>query len=419
MLNFKRLIVYFIFSSTLFLGLIFNENSSGGAKIDHEYLLPFIKNFSLNFKFGLESFVNDQASLIHSPAFYILTGYFLKLTNSILFVKIFHILVCCLLPYLFYLIIKTKYKINNYYIFIFSLIIFLSPYFRSSAIWLLGDNLSLIFFSSSIYYFLKTRDDKSNFSNYYLCLISLIMCCYIRYYYCVFFIYFLFIFYKEVSLKSFLKALLVLFILSIPAIIYFYHIILNYNFLNKLFKYGNINYYSNSLIILSIIFFYLLPIILNKKILFFEHCKKNYKKILVIFLSILSIFLLDKLYFDNLIYFSPKGGGVFVKISNIINLDVELFISFISFISLIVIDYIFKDNRLLNYFLLICLIMCFPVFTIYQKYFDPLFYFFLFGLIQSNLLRNMITKKSKELIFVMAYFFLFFVFSSIYYSQGI
>ena len=38
MLNFKRLIVYFIFSSTLFLGLIFNENSSGGAKIDHEYL---------------------------------------------------------------------------------------------------------------------------------------------------------------------------------------------------------------------------------------------------------------------------------------------------------------------------------------------------------------------------------------------
>ena len=82
MLNFKRLIVYFIFSSTLFLGLIFNENSSGGAKIDHEYLLPFIKNFSLYFKFGLEAFVNDQASLIHSPAFYILTGYFLKLTNS-------------------------------------------------------------------------------------------------------------------------------------------------------------------------------------------------------------------------------------------------------------------------------------------------------------------------------------------------
>ena len=78
MLNFKRLIVYFIFSSTLFLGLIFNENSSGGAKIDHEYLLPFIKNFSLNFKFGLEAFVNDQASLIHSPAFYILAGFFFK-----------------------------------------------------------------------------------------------------------------------------------------------------------------------------------------------------------------------------------------------------------------------------------------------------------------------------------------------------
>jgi len=419
MLNFKRIIVYFIFSSTLFLGLLFNENSSGGAKIDHEYLLPFIKNFSLSFKFGLESFANDPGSLIHSPAFYILAGYFLKLTNNILFVKILYLLICCLLPYLFYLIIKTRYKVNNNYIFIFSLIIFLSPYFRSSAIWLLGDNLSLIFFALSILYFIKIRDEKNNIANYYLCVISLILCCYIRYYYCVFFIYFLITFYKELEFKSFLKILFVILILSIPAIIYLYHIVLNYNFINKLFKYGNINYYSNTLIILSIIFFYLFPFILNKKVLFFEYCKKNYQNILIVFLLIFSMFLLDKLYFDNLIYFSHKGGGVFIKIAKIINFDVELFISFISFISLIAIDYIFKEDRLLNYFLLICLIMCFPVFTIYQKYFDPLFYLFLFGFIKTNLFKNLIIKKSNQLFFVMGYFFIFLIFSSIYYSQGI
>ncbi len=142
MLNYKKIIIYFVFSSTLFFGLLFNENSSGGAKIDHEYLLPFIKYFSLNFKLGLDSFANHSGTLIHSPAFYILIGFFFKFTNNILFIKFLYILLSCLLPYIFYLIIKTKYRTNSDYVFIFSLIIFFSPYFRSSASWLLGDNLS-------------------------------------------------------------------------------------------------------------------------------------------------------------------------------------------------------------------------------------------------------------------------------------
>ena len=44
----KKLSIY-LFSLSLFAGFLFNENSSGGAKIDHEYLFPFIM-FSLDFK---------------------------------------------------------------------------------------------------------------------------------------------------------------------------------------------------------------------------------------------------------------------------------------------------------------------------------------------------------------------------------
>ena len=130
MLNYRRIIIYFIFSSTLFFGLLFNENSSGGAKIDYQYLIPFIKDFSLNFNLGLDSYVNRSGTLIHSPAFYMLMGLFLKLTNNILFIKCLYILFSCLLPYIFYLIIKTKYKINTDYIFIFSLIIFFFSLFQ-------------------------------------------------------------------------------------------------------------------------------------------------------------------------------------------------------------------------------------------------------------------------------------------------
>ena len=79
----KRLIVYFIFCSTLFLGLLLGENSSGGSKIDYEYLIPFVKNFSVDFKEGLNSFLVDPSAMIHSPVFYILTGYFLPILSSI------------------------------------------------------------------------------------------------------------------------------------------------------------------------------------------------------------------------------------------------------------------------------------------------------------------------------------------------
>ena len=150
--NKKRLIIYLIFSSTLFFGFLIGENSSGGAKIDHEYLIPFIKNFSLGFNIGLEKFINNSGSLIHSPTFYLLMGFFLNIIDNILFLKLLYISISCLLPFVFYLIIKTKYKVYTDYAFYFSLLIFISPYFRSSAIWMLGDNLSLLFFSLSIFF---------------------------------------------------------------------------------------------------------------------------------------------------------------------------------------------------------------------------------------------------------------------------
>ena len=195
-----------------------------------------------------------------------------------------------MLPYVFYLIIKTKYKVQTDYVFIFSLIIFLSPYFRSSAIWLLGDNLSLLFFSLSILFYLKTKNEKEKILNYYLCFIFLILCCYIRYYYCIFSVYFLIIFYKNLNFKYFLKILIIGFILSMPAIFYLYYVMGNYNFIGRISSYGHINYYSNSLIILSILLFYLFPFIFTKNFLIFQFYKKNYKNLLIIFCPIFILY---------------------------------------------------------------------------------------------------------------------------------
>ena len=79
------------------------------------------------------------------------------------------------------------------------------------------------------------------------------------------------------------------------------------------------------------------------------------------------------------------------------------------------IDYVFKNNRLENYILLITLILCLPLFTLYQEYLDPLFYLLFFGLTNSAYLKNLILKKSINLTFIYLYFFSFYLFSLIYY----
>ena len=155
----KKTLIYFFLIFSLFFVFYFQENSSGGAKIDFGVLFPFIKNFTDDFKTGFEIYMSNSSTLLHSPVFYIIIS-FLRFLNELIYVNLIYILISASLPYLLFQIIKQNYKINNDYIFYLSLIIFISPYFRSSSIWLLGDNLSLIFFSLSIIYFNKSCNFK-------------------------------------------------------------------------------------------------------------------------------------------------------------------------------------------------------------------------------------------------------------------
>ena len=68
----KKHFLYLVFSLSLFIGFLFDENSSGGAKLDHEYLLPFIEN------------PFEYAELIGAPSVYLicfLLGLFFKVKH--------------------------------------------------------------------------------------------------------------------------------------------------------------------------------------------------------------------------------------------------------------------------------------------------------------------------------------------------
>ena len=134
-----------------------------------------------------------------------------------------------ILPFIFYHILKIREK-DNIFIYLFSLIIFISPYFRSSSIWLLGDNLSLIFFSLSVLFYLKFQK-KNNTIYCYSSIFFLALCCYVRYYYFPFYFFYIYTFIGKISLKEITKIILFSFSMALPAIIYFFYIIKHTNFL--------------------------------------------------------------------------------------------------------------------------------------------------------------------------------------------
>ena len=124
-------------------------------------------------------------------------------------------------------------------------------------------------------------------------------------------------------------------------------------------------------------------------------------------------------FFDllKIIEFSPRGGGIFIKLFQYLNLSEKLFITILAFLSILVLDYLFQKNRFINYFILIILILSLPLFTLYQKYLDPLIFLIIFGLIKSNVLNEIIHLRKIEIKFYLMYFFSFYVFSLIYYLR--
>jgi len=408
----RKFFLYILGILSVYLGFFLNENSSGGGKIDHDYLFPLIIKLSENFSEGLELFFNSRGSIIHSPVFYIFISFILKISNSLFFTKIFYIVICCTLPLIFYQILIIKNSRENLFIFFLSLIIFFSPYFRSSAIWLLGDNLSLIFFSLSIFYYLKT-EKSTKLINYFLCLFFLILCCYLRYYYFLFSIFYLLQFFSKISFKQFFLLLLFCLILSIPAFVYVNYIIINYNFLSFVSNKSSTNFYNNFLIISSIIFFYIFPFILIQFKELKNFIKKNKKFILITLLSLTSLYFLTYINNDQFIV-NDYGGGVFFKFSKITNLNTKIVIYIVSFLSLICMQFLFQKNLTLNYFILIILVFTFPLAVIFQKYFDPLLFLVFFGLVKSKILDQIFNENLKNILIIYFYFVSFFIISTTY-----
>ena len=144
----KKILIYLIFFGSLIASIILGENSSGGAEYDNLITKKYIETFQLNLNEGIELFKKDNQG--HLPFFYILIANLNNLFGE-KFVNYLYLVISSLIPFVFYNVLKKNFsKKNDNVLFLLSLIIFLSPYFRSSTVWITTDNLALLFFLLSI-----------------------------------------------------------------------------------------------------------------------------------------------------------------------------------------------------------------------------------------------------------------------------
>ena len=329
--------------------------------------------------------------------------------------------VSLLIPFLFYLCLKQKFKNeDNLLLVLITSIVCLSPYFRTSSYWGLEENYGIISLLVTFLFLNKfLSNNNSSAKNYYqlflICFFSS-LCLYFDQkltiiplicFFCIFFSN------KSFQLKIFL--FLFYFIFSLP---YIYLIIIWGNIIpsgDALGRgIGNKVYLNHIGYTATIIAFYLLPLLFYKKNSFtnqlknFFNEKKNYYLI-----SLFFIYLIYLIIFYDYENETKIGKGFVHKISVIMfseKLSQEIFIYFAFFVSWIIILIYFKNNlkdKLIIFYFFIISAILWPVL---QEYFDPLIILMAFTFFGSKLF---ITYQRSILLYF--YLTVLLVSSNIYY----
>ena len=403
-LNKNQKIYFYLFGIfSLVISSIMGENSSGGSKIDNEVTRQFIDNFLISFDNGIKYFISTGQ--VQSPIFYILASFIEKILGFNFF-KYSYLFISSLIPVIFYISLKKKFiKINENILFLLSLIIFLSPYFRSSAVWVTTDNFAIIFFILSVSKYLDF-EEKNTDKNILLCIFYISIAVYIRQYYVIFFLFYFLKFLQVLRLKKIFNLVFLITIIFIPFIVYYYYFfktnIIYQSFGKSTF---DIDILNNILIFSSLYLFYTIPFYINNLTEIKENIFKNLNKCLIIF------FVFGAIYFYYPISLNTFGGGVFIKISNIFNNNIIFLVS--SFLGTLLILMNLNKN---NFIVYLCLIFAFPTIIIYQKYFDPLLIMTVLTLTKGGMLNNILDLNRINLIYIYSYFMFFLIISNLYYS---
>ena len=428
LINKKKIFYIFLilFSIALYIfGFISNEDSAGGGAIDFNNTWNNQKIFdqnSLN-----ESIENTKSGKIlpfknsHFPTSYILNKYLNPFSvdketfrKSIFILNIF-------LPLILFFTLKNIFKKENIYLLAaYSSIIYLSPYFRTSAYWSSLENYGLYCLIISIYFFTKYKNclglgENIKLKNFYIASISFFSC------FCVYFdqkllfvplIYLVFVLKFEKNINSKILYLILNILLAIPIIslIFYWGSIIPPHTANTR-NVGNL-YFEQIGYSISIIFFYLIPFILcNYKILikkiFFD------KNLVINLISVFTILLILFLINPNYGGWENYGKGWLHKLAIIIFQDQihqKIFTYIVFFMTLMITISILKREKILIFFTVYICLISIIINPIFQEYFDPLVFIILSTFFYKNTELN-----HYFLVTAYSFSFVFLLFTNIYY----
>lgn len=401
----NKFIIYFLIYLTFIISFIFEEDSSGGSRKDFLAMQIYYEQISININEGINFFIDKGQG--HSPVFYIIKSFFEKILNKTISDLLF-LSLSFLIPLVFYLILKKKFTgVNKNLLFGISIILYLSPYLRSSASWATNDNLAILFFLFSISKFFSFKKNLNNSKNIFLCFFYIIIATYIRQYYIMIILAYFFLLYKNINIKLFFNLVIFISTLLIPGFLYTYnYLLINSDYATKGFVKPDIIF--NFLIFFNMYLFYILPFFFS-----FE----NYKKIKIfyrkkkLFLFVISI-IFTYIFFNYDLPTNQFGGGIHYKIYQL--LDLKIFFIFSAFIGLLLLLSTINLN-LRNFFMILIFFLMFPFSIIYQKYYDPILIIFFFAFFQSDLIYQKIKSSKINLTLIFTYFLLFLIGSNIYY----
>jgi len=401
----KKFSFFFFLYLTMLIGLFYEENTSGGAAYDFGILSRAVISFSVDFRETFKNF--DQFKISHYPYYYIFLSFIYKLSNSLFFVKLVVVHISLFLPFIFYKILQVRFGLKNPYIIYIVGILFLSPYFRTNAIWGLNDNIALIFFSLSILFYLKSINQKKekNILLYVLLnLIFLVAATYTRQYYATFALFFFYKFSTRFDYKIVLWYFFTGIFLGLPII---YSILFSPN-LNYAANFLTENFFNNIILLFTIFAIYLAPIYLR-----FENIKEVfvfYRKNLILFFACFLSFIILVSFFD---YRDLIGGGIIFKIFYKLNLSYLFFLT--AFLCILFVFHFCITSYKINFLILFCLFGMFPVEFIFQKYLDPLSFLLIFGLFESNVVKKFMYNLKDNLKYLYLYCLILYMGSFFYY----
>tara|TARA_B100001027_G_C16266053_1_gene332166 strand:+ start:1944 stop:3185 length:1242 start_codon:yes stop_codon:yes gene_type:complete len=396
------IIYYLLLYLTLLIGFFLGEDFARGFKYDYQIHQNLIKDlFNESIIYGLLNY--DENYVPHSPIFIIYIVIFQKM---FVFEEIFRFInlhICLLIPAFSGLCLKYKFNLKkNDPIYLLPSIFFFSPYFRAGAIWTDDNIIALIFFSISLFYFIKYEKDKSKTRYIIFNTFFFAISCYLRPIYCIFSIYFLVVYFIDFKLKKkFIFFILTNLFLAFPAFYYIFILGVDKWIFTYLFRENIITPISLGS---TLIFFYLFPFfikdILKKKNEFF-----NFKNLLIFG----TVFILLFFFFS---YEREYSGGIFYRLSNVVfNNNITFFI--ISSLSLLILFLIFgKKTSFKNIDILIIIILFSLEIdgVVYHETYDPLIYILILSLFKSEIIRKFISELNlNKLILLFSYLILFYI----------